>query len=166
MIGAALKEYIEKLPENEKIAIKALCEPDWNCEVLGLKKGSRGVMILPGFYQSPVEMAYVFDGELKQVFDEEDMGEDVFREYEDLRVLHEEEMKPYPWRIKVLTQGNAWDAINYLHDWLFEHDPDVVDLTHDVWLERDQVLRDLKKFDEIVGYEDLLYEEEIKKGEP
>ena len=46
MIGDRLKRFADTLPQDEKEALYALCEPNWDYEVVGIKKGEDGTKII------------------------------------------------------------------------------------------------------------------------
>lgn len=50
MRGKPLKRFADTLPQDEKEALYALCEPDWDYEVVGIKKGDDGIMMPIAFY--------------------------------------------------------------------------------------------------------------------
>ena len=165
MTGNKLKKFAEKLPTQEKNAITKLCEPGWDYEVTGIKHGSSGVMLMLGLFYSPVDSAPIYeDGEIRWLYDSEDRPEDqeILSEYKDQKTKYEEEMKPYAWRERVFY-GAEKEPILFLHKWLFAHDPEDVELSEEEILEREQVLKDLRKLCEELDYPDSILETEEKK---
>lgn len=170
MTGNKLKSFTEQLPEDEKEALKALCEPDWDKEVVGIKKGPDGIMMLVAFIYSNCDTAPIYrNGEIRWLYDHEHFPDDqgTMERYREYPILYSEEMKPYKWRWDIMW-GKEKDPILFLHMWLIKHDPEDVYLSQDEWYERDQVLKDLKAFEALHNIPDHripdpLYEEEVKK---
>lgn len=167
MTGKKLKLFAETLPTQEKIAIKKLCEPDWDYEITGIKHGPSGIMLIVSLYYCPFKSAPIYeDGEIRWLYDSEERPEDqkILSEYESYTQKYKEEMRPYPWRERILF-GEEKEPILFLHRWLIYHDPEDGELSEEELLEREQVLKDLRKIDEELEYPDSLLEIEEKKPE-
>ena len=84
------------------------------------------------------------------------------KKYKQYPTLYLDEMKPYEWRCRIMW-GKEDNPCKFLHMWLMDHDPENVYLTHNKWLERDQVLKDLKSINEYYRFPDHLLDVEFKK---
>lgn len=165
MTGNKLRDFAEKLPIDEREALKALCEPDWDYEIVWLKKGPDGILMCRSLYYAPFEIMPLYsNGEIRWLNDDEEYPEDmeILEDYKDIKPLYEEEMRPYRWRWDV-TFGKINDVVEWLYEWLIQHDPDVVYLTKEDWYEREQVSKDLEHIVTRAKYPLSFYEDQLKK---
>lgn len=165
MTGNKLRDFAEMLPADERAALKALCEPDWDYEVDWLKKGPDGILMCRSLYYAPFAINPIYkNGEIRWLNDDPNWPEDVeiLEDYKDIEPLYEEEMKPYQWRWDI-TFGKIKDPPTWLYNWLIWHDPDIVYLTKEDWYEREQVVKDLIKYAKIVKDPLSFYEDQINK---
>ena len=152
MIGDRLKHFADTLPQDEKEALYALCEPHWNYEVTCIKNGDDGILMPIAFYYFNGRMAPLYSGNeiiwLREIapsgdpygkrlrFPEE---EAVLKKYDALESKYSDIMKPYPWQIEIFC-GHISDPELWCQSWLIEHDPHYVFYPDALWDERSIVL--------------------------
>ena len=111
MIGDRLKPFADTLPQDEKEALYALCEPNWDYEVVNIKKGEEGILMPIAFYYFNGRMAPLYTGEeiiwLNEIAPSGDPHakclrfpeqEAILKKYDALESEYSEIMKPYPWQ--------------------------------------------------------------------
>ena len=165
MTGNKLRDFAETLPADERAALKALCEPDWDYEIVCLKKGPDGVLMRQALYYAPFEISAIYNnGEIRWLNDDPNWPEDVeiLEDYKDIEPLYEEEMKPYQWRWDI-TFGKIKEPTTWLYKWLIRHDPEEVYLTKEDWYERDQAVKDLIRYANASKEPISIYEDQINK---
>ena len=78
MTGNKLRDFAEMLPKDERAALKALCEPDWDYEIDWLKKGPDGILMCRSLYYAPFAINPIDNnGEIRWLNDDPNWPEDV-----------------------------------------------------------------------------------------
>lgn len=173
MRGKPLKRFADTLPQDEKEALYALCEPDWSYEVVGIKKGDDGIMMPIAFYWCLGHMAPLYkDGEIRWLFSychlPEVMFQDcysqdfrspeeeaIMKKYDDLESKYTDSMRPYPWQ-KEMFCNQIREPIQWCLQWLLLHDPREIYYSDALWDERSVVLDYLKELVQSEGEQRIL----------
>ena len=152
MIGDRLKRFADTLPQDEKEALYALCESNWDYEVVGIKKGEDGILMPIAFYYFNGRMAPLYSGReitwLEEIASSGDPHakclkfleqEAILKKYDALELTYSDIMKPYLWQIEIFC-GHIRDPKLWCQSWLIEHDPHYVYYPDALWDERSTVL--------------------------
>ena len=152
MIGDRLKHFADTLRQDEKEALYALCEPNWDYEVVGIKKGEDGILMPIAFYYFNGRMAPFYTGKeiiwLYEIAPAEDSHakclrfpeqEAILKKYDALESEYSVIMKPYPWQMEIFC-GRIRDPKLWCQNWLIEHDPHYIFYQDALWEERSTVL--------------------------
>ena len=164
MTGKRLKEFAANLPDDEKSALQALCEPEWKQEVLFLKKGNAGIMMPVAFTSGVYNCVPLYsDGKIRWLKDlswltDEQLlspayqnmkrfpeDEEIISEYRNIEPKYESEMQPYRWQYDLFT-GKITNPHVWFAKWLEEHNPEIDQLSEDDLIEREQVIASMKQF--------------------
>ena len=178
MIGDRLKHFADTLPQDEKDALYALCEPNCDYEVVGLKKGEDGILMPIAFYNFNGRMAPLYTGEeliwLHKIAPAGDPHtkclrfpdqEAILKKYDALESKYSEIMKPYPWQTEIFC-GRISDPELWYQSWLIEHNPQYVYYPDALWDERSTVLhyyRNLINQEPTTRYYATVLQKELQK---
>ena len=178
MTGDKLKHFADALPQDEKEALYALCEPSWDYEVVGIKKSEDGILMPITFYFFNGHMAPLYTGEeiiwLHEIAPAGDPHakclrypeqETILKKYDALESKYSEIMKPYRWQMEIFC-GRIRDPKLWCQNWLIEHDPHCVFYPDALWDERSTVLhyyRNLIKQEPATRYYAAVLQKELQK---
>lgn len=152
MIGDRLKRFADTLPQDEKEALYALCEPNWDYEVVDIKKGEYGILMPIAFCYFNGRMAPLYTG--KEIIWLHEMApagdphakclrfpeqEAILKKYDALESKYSGIMKAYPWQMEIFC-GRIEDPKLWCQNWLIEHDPHYVYYPDALWEERSTIL--------------------------
>lgn len=157
MIGDRLKRFADTLPEDEKEALYALCEPNWDYEVIDIKRGEDGILMPIAFYYFNGRTSPLYSGKeiiwRREIYPPVDPygkcfrfpeEEAILKKYDALASQYSTIMEPYPWQVEIF-RGSIRDPELWCRNWLIEYDPLNVYYTNALWDERATVLHYYQK---------------------